>query len=431
MISNFILKLRKSKVAGDSVKYTFLNFLEKAIPFLILPIITRVLPKEEVGYYVLYQAIVEIILPIMTLNIDSAILLNYYKLSSKEFKTYFTNGLGLFFLYYFTIFLFSSLFSRTIAKWISFPATWLIVIYIIAFFQFLTNIRLNLWRVEYKIKNYGFLTIGNSFLKNSLGLVFVFYTDLGWKGLILGHLIGYVTFGLFSLLSFHYDRLIRTKKSVNYITDILKVGFPLSLHRLGLWLGSTANRIIITMLIGTAATGSYGIGATFAIIVSILEDSLTKAVTPHLFDQFKRITDIDKSSIVTLSYSIYAIIIIFSFFVFVIGYFGVGIIFGSSYNETKVFILPLILAAMFKGLYKFHVNYIFFSKKTIHITKITLITGLFNIILAYTLVQYKGLLGAAYSLLAVSILQYLFTFYIGNKLMPMPWFYFISKSNDT
>lgn len=159
MLSNLISKFKKSKIAGDSVKYTFLNFLEKAIPFLILPIITRVLPKEEVGYYMLYQAFIEIAIPIIGLNISTFTLLNYYKLDKHEFKIYFSNGLVLFGIcaLFFLLLLIST--KDFIAVQILFPSDWLLVIFFIASFQILTNMRLNLWRVNYKIKEFGYLTI--------------------------------------------------------------------------------------------------------------------------------------------------------------------------------------------------------------------------------------------------------------------------------
>lgn len=425
MFFKLITKLQGSKLIGDSVKYTGLNFLEKSIPFLVLPILTRILPKGEVGYYILYQAILEIAVPILTLNIDSSILINFYKLNEKNFSIYFSNGLILFVLYFSAILIPLAILASYFSHWLLIPTAYFFIIYFIAFFQFLISVRQNLWRVNYKIKNYGIFTIGITILKNLLGLLLIFTTTLGWKGIILGHFVGYLVFGLYALYTFFNERMIIPTMTVSYLKDIFKIGFPLSLHRLGLWLGNAANRIIITFLLGSAATGSYGIGATFATIIAIIEDAITKAITPHLFEEFKVIDKNKERKIVKISYSIYLVILIISFSVFVVGYYGVGFIFGNEYINTRSFIFPLVLAAMFKGLYKFHVNYIFFSKQTLEITKITLTTGIFNLFLAFFLIKIKGLLGAAYSLVIISSIQYALTFYIGNRIMPMPWFSFL------
>jgi len=157
-------------------------------------------------------------------------------------------------------------------------------------------------------------------------------------------------------------------------------------------------------------------------MVTLIEDAFTKAFVPHLFDKLKNIIEDKKNEIVKLSYFVYVFLIVISLGIFIIGYFSVGLIFGQQYLDTREFILPLVLAAMFKGFYKLHVNYIMFTKKTYKITQITFTTGILNITLAYFMIQQFGLLGAAYSMLIITFLQYVFSFYVGNKLIPMPWF---------
>jgi O-antigen/teichoic acid export membrane protein len=422
VFTKILKKITKSNLVKDSVSYTFLNVTEKAIPFLILPIITRVLSKEEVGLYIIYQAIIEILIPALTLNIGSSVLLNYYKVEKEEFKKYLSNGLLLFL----PIFIFSTIliyiYNEPISQWTNFPANWLNILCFIVFARFITELRQNIWRVEYKIKKYGYFTIGISVIKNGLGLVFLFFTSLGWEGLILGHLIGYWLFAGIACYTFIKEKLLQFSLVPSYIKDAFLVGYPLALHKLGLWAGNAANRVIIAGVLGTAATGSYGIGASFAVLVTVVEDAFNKAYVPYLFDRLKEIDKHEKSEIVKLSYYVYIFLILITVVFFIIGYFCVGFIFGIEYLSTREFILPLLLAAMFKGFYKLHVNYIMFTKKTLNITQITISTGIINIVLAYFMTLGYGIIGAAYSLLIMSILQYILTFYVGNKLIPMPWF---------
>ena len=86
-------KLIGSELFRHSASYTFINFIEKALPFLVFPILTRKLSIEDVGLFVLYQSLIEILMPILTLSIDNSIILNYYKLELKEFKKYFSNAI--------------------------------------------------------------------------------------------------------------------------------------------------------------------------------------------------------------------------------------------------------------------------------------------------------------------------------------------------
>jgi len=412
-----------SKLLNDSLVYTLFNFTEKAIPFLILPFLTRYLSKEEVGIYVLYQAIIQVLLPIITFGLDSAIFLNFYKVTRQEFKEYFTN-VTVFFLPFFALFLLLSFFvPESVFDQLDFPQSWIWILVIMVFFRFFTQLRQHIWRIQFKTKHYSYLTIGIAILTNLVGLLLVFNFSLGWEGMILGHLTGYSVFALISIYTFIQERLLSLSVKFNrqYIKDSILVGFPLALHRMGLWLGNTANRIIVTAILGATATASYGIAATFAVMVTMVEDAFTKAFVPYLFERLKNINEEIKYRIVKLTYLVYVALAAVTSAFFFVGYFGVGIIFGEEYLNTKEFLFPLMLAAMIKGFYKLHVNYIMFTKRTIKVTQITITTGLLNLLLAYHLTMNFGIIGTAYSLVIVNVIQYILAFYVGHRLIPMPW----------
>lgn len=424
MIRNVFNKLKESVIFKHSFTYTVLNFTEKALPFLVFPILTRNLSIEDLGLFVLYLAIIEILMPILTLNIDNAILINFYKLDLEHFKKYFSSGLILFVFFYLFMFISIFIFKDIISEFTQFPSIWIVVIGLIVFFRFLVQNRQNLWRLNYELKKYSKFTIGISIVNNLVGLALVLYSDFGWAGMIVGHLVGYFLFGTFALFSFFNEKWFTFTTDRLFIKDILKVSVPIAIHRLGIWLGSTGNKIIISTIIGTAATGSYGLGAVFASVIVILEDSLSKAIIPHIYEKLKKNSNDEKRLVVKMSYNIYMFLIIISVLVYLVGYNLMDFIFGVQLNETKSLLLPLIIAALFKGFYKLHVHYILFTKKTTQLTKITFFTGLINLGLSYVLILNFGLIGAAYSLVIINFLQYVLSFNIGNKLVPMPWFKF-------
>lgn len=421
-IKIFLNKLSTTKLIKHSAYYSFFNIVEKSIPFLILPIITRIFTQEEVGFYILYQAVVSILIPLMTLTTDSSVILSYYKEDKQNFPRYLSNSIFVFLLNFsFYLALLYAL-SNHIYNLISFPSSWMFVIAGIVFVRYFTQLRQNIWRLKYELKKYGTFTIGISILKNAIGLLLIFKFSFSWEGLIIGHLIGYTVFALISVYTFYIESFFDFRISTNYIKDSISVGYPLSLHTIGSWLGNAANKFIVTAVIGSAATGNYGIGAAFAAVVTIFEGAINKAFMPHLFDKLNNIQKYEKYDIVLTSYYFYLSLIVVSAIVYTVGYYGTGFIFGDNYINTREFMLPLIIAAMLNGFYKLHVNYIMFTKKTLNITTITISTGLMNIILAYFLTINYGIIGTAYSLLIIKLIQYLLTFYVSNKLMPMPWF---------
>lgn len=418
-ISNIKKQIYKSSLVKHAGVYTVSNLLEKGIPFAILPILTRILSKDDVGFYTLYQAVLALLIPLYTLSIDSSIILNYFKIDRNKFKIYFSNGIFLFSIIFIVLTGISFIFSEQISDLANFPFFWFILIIFIVALQFFTTLRKSLWQIKDQPKKYAYFSVGLSLIKNLSGLFLIIYTDYGWKGIILGHLVGQLIFSLFSFITFYNQGLIVGVLNKTYIFDLLRIGAPLSLHRFGAWLSDSLNRIVIASLIGVAATGSYGIGATFGIIVTIAQDSFNRAYVPYLFKNLKVYSEEVRRKLVKTTTYFYIGIMLFALLISVVGYFGVGIVFGEQYNETRSFIVPLVFAAAFNGLYKIHANYIFFTKKTYKIMFITLFMGLANIALVYYLVIDYGILGAAYATLSIQIFSYLFTFYISNKIYPL------------
>ena len=417
-----LTKLYKSNLFKSSGLYTIFNVVDKVIPFLLLPIVTRYLLPEEYGVYVLYQALVGFLLPFVTLNTDSAILINYFKLKKTEFNVYLSNGVFIFVINLIIISVLYFLFKNSFSDLIDFPSNWLFAILLICPMQYLTKLVKNLWQVKKEVYKYGFFSISLTLFKNLLMILFIVVFEYKWEGLIISQLIGWGVFSIISISILLYNGYIKLKIKKPYIYDNIIVGSPLTLHQLGGWLGDLSSRLIIGAILGKQAVGSYGIGATFGLMVLLLQDAFNKAFVPYLFEELKKLNKEKEIKLVRITYLYNSLILIIGFGVGIVGYFGVGLIFGSEYESSKNFIIWLTLAYAFDGMYKSHVNYIFYSKKTYLLLLITLTTGVANVGLSYLLVSNYGVIGAAQALFFVYFTSYILAWYIGNRIIPMPWF---------
>jgi O-antigen/teichoic acid export membrane protein len=421
---NIINRFVKSKLITDAGTYTFFRVFDSLIPFLLLPIITRILSPDEFGTYVLFQAFVSILLPLMTLSVDSSILLSYFKVKRETFKNYFSSGYVLMIISALLLSLIILIFRIPLSIITKFPADWIIAILFICFFQFHSNLALHLFQIKQQPKQFGFYSISLTTLKNVLMLLFVIVGGLKWQGMILGYLIAYAVFFILSIYLFKSENLFTKQIKKEFMIDNVKVGYPLSLHQIGAWLSSFATRIIVGGLLGTAATGSFGVGATIGLIVGFVQDSFNRAFVPYLFNNLNNFNDVVEVRLITLTYAYNLFLLGFGIGVGMFGYFFVEIIFGQAYSQGKEVVLLISLAEAFNGMYKMHVNYIFYTKKTYLIFIITMSTGILNIVLSYLFIKQYGLMGGALSLCLINLIGYLMSWYIGNRAFPMRWFRF-------
>lgn len=418
-----ILKIAKSsKLVKDSGIYFGFKIIDKLFPLFLLPIITRKLGPEEYGLFVLYTALSSVVLPLMTVSVDSSILLNYFKVKKDEFRSYFSSGYVLLIISSILVGSLVWMFREYLSDMASFPTELVLILLIACFFQFHSNLALNIFQVRQQPTKYGIYSISLTITRNALMLLMIFCFEMEGIGIIYGNVLAYLLFFIVSIFLFLNSKLYTTNLRKDFIIDNIVVGYPLSLHRFGSWLASAATRIIIGGILGTAAAGSFGVGATIGLVVSFIQDSFNRAYAPYLFNQLKNFNERIELKLIKLTYIYNVGLLVLSILIGVVGYFSIGFIFGSSYEQSKAVVIYLCLAYAFDGMYKMHVNYIFFIKKTYIIFFITLTTGGLNILFSYIFVSAYGIVGGAISLCIINFLGYLLSWYIGNRVFPMSWF---------
>lgn len=421
IIFMILQKIRGSLLVKNTALYTIINVLDKAIPFLIMPILSRVLTKDEMGYYSLFQVTFSILLPILTCSIDFAMSIVYFKMGKNDFAKYQSTGVFITLLLFSALTLCSIPIRRHLGLIFGLDGKWLFVVYAITILQFFNQLRMSLWQAQEKPICYGLFALPFSLIKYLVALYLILVCNFGWEGIIIGYLTGEVLFAGIAIISLIHDKYLVFSFSYQYIKDIFKVSFPITIHKISSWFSTSINRLIINSLLGAAATGDFGIGSTFGTIVTVLEDAINKAYWPYLYKKLSNFNYDNARGVVKLIYLYYVLFTILGVIIGFVGYFGVGIIFGDIYNSTKNFILPLILSAIINGLYKLHVNIIFFSEKTFIVARNTIICAVVNVITSFIFVKYFGLLGAAYSSIIVQIVLYILTLIYSNRLYKLPW----------
>jgi len=427
MIIKTLSYLLKQRFAKDFFTYTFFSILQKVIPFLLLPFFSRYFSHEQIGYFLIYQTILTVAMPIMTICVDTGIGISFYHLDIHNFSKYLTNNLifaG--FMSIFTL-LIALILNTWLSKILAFPAFWLIMGLVTIFPLFTFNLRQTLFRYQNKPFSYGFLALGCALLNNGLGFFFLYVTELTWEAFVLGYLIGYVVTAIFCLALIYKDKLFTFCYSKRMIWDAIKLGIPVGLHSIGGWLSGSLNRILLNTLIGTAATANFGIGASFGMIMTVLQSSVNLAYTPFLFEKLKNYDDSTQRILVKTTLLLYLFIVGMGLIISITGFLGVSFIFGKTYLSTKQFIVPLVFASTIGGFYKIHVNYLFYGRKTWVITQITLLCGLMNIGLLYAMIKYWGILGAAYASVIIELVIYFLIMYKAHKLYPLNILYYVKE----
>ncbi|MFB2118252.1 lipopolysaccharide biosynthesis protein [Parapedobacter sp. 2B3] len=427
-------KIFKNKLFKNSSIYMLFNVLQALVPFLILPILTRFLSESGMGFYVTYQSVYNLAIPILTQSLDTAVLINYFHISEENFKKYFSTAIfvfpGLILFAFFATLLFSSYISAII----EFDIRVIYITYITVFFCFFNRLALNYFRVLEKPLSFGVHSLSMALLTNGL-LVYcvLFDVEISWFEIVASLALGQGLVAIFSIYYLLKLKLIKFVIAKEYVRDLFKIGAPLSLHQIGTWSGNVGSRLVVSAVLGYVAVAHYGVAMTFGAIMTIIQDSFNKAFSPHMYGRLKKLGIIEnekdaiseKRRIVRLTYLYNFSLVVLGVVVSILGYFFIGIIFGEKYRGAHVFIPFAVFGAVFNGMYKMHVVYLFYFKKTLKIAKITILTGILNIAFCYVVLNlFDNAIGAAVSLVITQILAYVLAWYDGQKSIELPWFSF-------
>lgn len=415
-----IKRLLNSSLVKSSGVYTITNVLNKAIPFLLLPILTRYLSPEEYGIVAMFAVMVGITTPFTGFNIHGAITRKYYDQEEINLPIYVTNCIYILLTTTLIVSIVYFLFRDLIAEYSDIPVKWLWVVVLMSFAQFLARINLSLWIVQVKSFAYGSFQISQTILKFILAIILVVVLGMGWQGQVASQAIAVSAFAILGLIFIFKDGWLSFNFNWNYIKHALKFGTPLIPHTLSVFMINMTDRILITNMVGIDQTGYYVVGYQIGMIVNIIAESFHKAWTPWLFSKLKMNSLAEKKKIIKISYIYILFLILLAIIISILGPLLFGTFISSEFNSSIQFILWISLGYSFNGIYRVFVDYIFYVEKTKILAVITFSVGLLNIGLNYILILIYGALGAAISTTIIYLFKSILVYFISKQLFPMP-----------
>lgn len=427
-------KILKSSLFKSSGIYTVTSIISASIPFLLIPMLTRVFTPEDYGIVSMVAIIINIVTPLIGLSANGAIHRKYFDTDkSVDFPNYVGN---VFILLVFSFFLFLTIFltfGRYLSEYTLVPYSWLFVVLYIAVCQFVTTILLTIWQVKLKPISYGVLQICQSILNIGFTFLFIYALHYNWEGRILGQLIAVGCTAIISLIYMFRYKYVKVKYNKEYLRDILQFSIPLIPHTLGaLFIGFT-DRILITNLISVTETGVYTVAFQIGSVLGLVNTAFNYAYIPWLYQKLNDNNYQVKLKIVKFTYLYFiALILIVVFSVYLLPY-VLSFFVGKSFQSANKYILWIILGYAFNGMYLMVCGYIFYVKKTKLLSMVTLSTAILNIPLCYGFLKYFGTVGASISMSIVYFISFTTTWYLSNKVYQMPWlapFRFKRNSKD-
>lgn len=401
--------------------YLASSIISAALPFLVLPVLTRYLNPEEFGSVGIFQSLLTVFSAIIGFSTAGAVIRKSYGSSQKELAVYIFNCICLMAVsVVLTICVLLSLWPHIEAS-IGLPISWVLLAILFSVGQYLFLLAIGQYQVNKRPFHYAIFQVGNSSLNIGLSLVFVVALGLGGAGRVYGFVVAAVVFGFLAITVLVKSGKIGARIDKPSLQAAMKFGVPLIPHELGTFMITWLAVIMINRQLDIHSAGIYLLAYQVAAVLGVITDAFNKAYVPWLFEHLIKESQRINRRIVKLTYGYFALLLCVSGLSFLVGPDLISLVFGSDYAPAAAIIGWLAIGQAFGGMYLMVTNYIFYSKRTGVLSSITLACGATNFILLYFFISAYGITGAAMAFAAARLLLFLLTWAAAQARVPMPW----------
>lgn len=421
----------RNKLVRDTLIYTVTDAVGKAISFILLPILSYYLSPEGLGLatnFVVFTTIVNLLAGQAILN---ALSYFYYEQTKYQNSILVSNLIWMTIAACTVLFFIMLLLNNQISQYLQLNLTFQGMAFFYAISFVITNINLQLLRLEEKPKSFAIFQIVQIVLHCILVILFVIVLKQDGEGKIYAEFLTILLMGLINLYSIIKRSYLVVKYDKSSVKTLLKFGLPLMPHSISFWFKSGADKVFITNFAGLAANGIYSMAMSISSLYTLVSNAFFNAYVPTLQKKLSNMnSENERGEKIKIVKTIYLMIGLF-FLVSLLSVLGAWIILkfivADKYESAFDFIPGVILSLYIYVVYTFAVQFVYKMKKTFILGIITFTGSLVQMMLSYYFVKYNGPMGAVSSSIVGSLLVSMGIFYYSNKIYPMPWFYFLNK----
>lgn len=410
------------KFLRAGVIYAAANVASAAVPFLLLPLLTRVLSPDEYGHVVGFTLLVTFCMTLAGLNAHAALGVVWFKRPREEMPAFTGTALALAIT---STVLVAGGIALVLQRWPALAAnitpSWGILAALTAGAGVVLQCRLVLWQSQQQPVRNAVLQVSSSVLNVGLSLVAVLSLGMGSAGRNGGIAMAAVLMAVMAMVLFVCSREVCWAPERGQLRELLGFGLPLSLHALAGVLLGTADRWMVSAYMGAHSLGVYGAGAQLGMVMGILADAFVKAYGPWIYAKLASNDAKDKQVVVGAIYVAMPAFFVLAALVGIALQWASTLLLGAKYQEATTVLPWFMLGGALSGVYLCTSVLFFFSARTGLLSLTTSSAAVCGALCTWQLVAHLGIEGAAMGYAATQGLLALFTTVIAMKSFDLPW----------
>ena len=398
--------------------YGVANVIAAGVPFLLLPILTRVLTPSQYGEVVSFYMLVAVSGSVAGLSLQAAVGVRWLDLSRGDPRRYTASAILLVFLSTGVAALLASALAPLAGIELSAPICALAAV--VAGSNVLQGIRFAVWQSCERPLPAATLQVSSAVLNIALSLLAVLVLQMGGTGRIVGATVASVIVAVAGAWLLIRERSA-THPSVIDLRALLRFGLPLTPHTLAGALLANADRFAVSTQLGSGALGIYGTAAQLGMVINVMADAAVKAYSPSMYRLLSRNTPRSRLRVVAITYLSIPVWLLIAGVLWV-AYFLLGTwLLGDRYLDAIELSGWFLFGGALTGVYLNIAGLFFFTGKTEWVSVATVSASVFALLLAPHAVSSSGLNGGGMTYLCAQFAMLTAAWVLSRQIRPMPW----------
>lgn len=406
----------------DVAIYLGSSIVNRAIPFLILPILVRVLNADEYGIMVIFQAACSFAIPLIGLCLSVNISKFIYRKTGSDMPMA-INLVVMTSLINVSLVIIVDQFIdlRSISEVLDYKMVPVIAI-VGAAASILQALQI-IFRSINQPKMFAVIEIGVTLLAYVPACMLIIILKRGWEIFAYCFCISNVAFCVIAWVSAnkHGLKLSFMRPDYSLLKEMLWISLPFVPNLIGTMGLSYFDRFIVGYYAGNSEVAIYSVGALLGMSVILVTESVNKAWTPWVFKNLAKETEQAKVAVAHGCIAFAILILIIPVAVFFLAEPAIYYLFPPEYHRASEITFLVSIAATIQGIYFIFFPFFVQAGKTYYLSIITIFSGITSVAVGYWLVPLHGGVGAAYAKVVGFLVMGVGIIVISRKVYPMPW----------
>ena len=395
------MKSNEKKLVKNSILLMIGNFSSKLLVFFLVPFYTTVLSTEEYGISDLLVTTINLLYPLFSLMVETAVL-RFCLDKKSDRKTVFSTAVWI------DLAGFLALVPLAI---VIIPHTTLkdYVLYFVAYYFTHTaySVLMNFVKGIEKVHIYSIAGVCNTAILITCNLILLLGFGIGIRGYLLSMIIGYTITSIIIAISIKAWKYIQipSKLDHNLSKSMIKYSLPLIPNSLSWWVSNSSDRYILAIFRSINDVGVYSVSYKIPSIITTVSNILINAWEISAVDEFG--TENNRLFFSKMYRNYLNLQVVGCTFILMLLKPLASVLFQKDFYSAWIFVPALLYASIFNTLNNF-VGTIFTAAKRTKSIFTTTLTGAFvNIGLNFCLIPFWGAQGAAIATAISYIVIYL------------------------